>query len=68
MSPRLSIDQHADAKARIASDAAAAEAKAKLWDSLTAPEIDHPPAMRREAEVSRVLSLLDELEREGGAG
>lgn len=63
MSRRLTIDQHAEAKARIASDAAAADSKARLWETITSPAMDHPPAMRKEADVNRVLSILDDLER-----
>jgi hypothetical protein len=30
--------------------------------------VDRPPARRKEADVKRVLSILDEIDREGGEG
>ena len=75
----MTIDRHAEARRQIASDAAATEAKAHQLEAILHPVriaetdpldlvVDHPPARRKEAEVHRVLQILDEIEREGGEG
>jgi hypothetical protein len=36
-------------------------------DDLADPAIDHPPARRKDDELSRVLAILDDLDAKGGA-
>ena len=73
----VTIDDHAEARQRIASEAAAAETKARQLDGILHPVriaetdpvdlvVDHPPQVRSERETNRVLSILDELERGDG--
>ena len=65
MNPKLSIDDHAEARARIAADLA--RAYGEPLDDIEADfPVVNPTEMRSEKETNRVLSILDELERREG--
>ena len=75
----VTVDHHHAERQRIASAAAAAEAKARQLEAILHPVgiaetdpldlvVDRPPARRKEADVKRVLQILDEIDREGGEG
>ena len=60
MSAKLSIDDHAEARQRIASEAVAAEAKARQLDAIL-----HPVRIAETDPANRVIDLLDQLQHEG---